>query len=251
MFGYKITSSGVSPLKPTPDTEVKINLKENTIVISPRAQDIPELLALAFSVSILYLLCLPRDPEPSQESTQKASKFHPDTISSSFYSAGYLSTKVPTNVYLAEAGKACIASEALVKSGSYDFAGDLSKDWNRGLENAGTKRHRGGVQSTSKSGQRTARSNGARGARFTDTNHGGYIGKDYGNSYDDLYLFDGDDYSGRDGSGYNSCSGGGAWVGGGGGGGGGGWEGGGGGGGGGGGWEGGGGCGGGGCDGDD
>ena len=241
---------GCFNIKTDSDTEVKINLKENTIVISPRAQDIPELLALAFSVSILYLLCLPHDPEPSQESTQKASKFHPDTISSSFYSAGYLSTKVPTNVYLAAVGKACIASEALGKTGSYDFAGDFSKDWNRGLENAGTKRPQGGVQSISKSGQRKARSNGARGARFTDTNQGGYIGKDYGNSYDDLYLFDEDDYFGRDGCGYNSFSGGGAWEGGGGSGVGGGWKGGGGGGGGGG-WEGGGGCGGGGCDGDD
>ena len=59
--------NGLFIIKVDSDTMVRIDLKENKVVLSPRAQDIPELLALAFSVSILYLLCTPYEPEPPLE----------------------------------------------------------------------------------------------------------------------------------------------------------------------------------------
>ena len=125
---------GLFLIKIDADTMVRVDLKKNKIEISPRTQDIPEVLALAFSVSILHLLCTPYNPKPLQESIPAARTN--SAISSSFYSAGYLSTKVPTNVYLAVARKVCIASEALnvAKFSGYDFNQDLSCYWNQGLE---------------------------------------------------------------------------------------------------------------------
>lgn len=48
------------------DTMVRVDLKANKVVISPRAQNIPQILALAFSMSILHRLCIPDYSHPSQ-----------------------------------------------------------------------------------------------------------------------------------------------------------------------------------------
>jgi len=79
---------------------VQVDLKMNTVTISPRAQNIPQILALAFSVSILHLLCIPYVSHPQQKSSPSLQTSPPGFISPSIYSAGYLSSKVPTNVYL-------------------------------------------------------------------------------------------------------------------------------------------------------
>ena len=132
------SSGGLFVIKVDSDTVVRIDLKENKIEISPRAQDIPEVLALALSVSILHLLCIPYNPEPSQESTPAAQTSYTGPISSSFYSAGYLSVKVPTNVFLAERKDGSVTAEAVSKWGCYDFNQDSSCDWNQGSEAACT-----------------------------------------------------------------------------------------------------------------
>ena len=163
------SSGGLFLIKIDADTMVRIDLKNNKIVISPRAQDIPEVLALALSVSILHLLCTPYSPKSSQESTP-AAQINLAT-SPSFYSAGYLSTKVPTNVYLAEARKVCIASEALhvAKFSGYDFNQDSSCYWNQGSEDIVAsceriKKESGGVGCSS----------------FSDIGGGGCVGGDNG-----------------------------------------------------------------------
>ena len=66
------SSGGVFLIKIDPLTVVRIDLKENKIDIPPRVEDIPEVLAMALSVSILHLLCIPFKPESSQESTPAA-----------------------------------------------------------------------------------------------------------------------------------------------------------------------------------
>ena len=91
---------GVFVIKFDSDTMVRIDLKLNKVVISPRAQNIPQILALAFSVSILHLLCIPYRSHQSRKSSPCSQLSHSGFISPSFYSAGYLSSKVPTNVYL-------------------------------------------------------------------------------------------------------------------------------------------------------
>lgn len=48
------------------DTMVRVDLKANKIVISPCAQNIPQILALAFSMSILHRLYIPDYSHPSQ-----------------------------------------------------------------------------------------------------------------------------------------------------------------------------------------
>ena len=81
---------------------VRVDLKKGEITISPSVcQDIAEILALAMSVSILYLLCKPYFPKESRE-------FWPcyhmhrqaDRLSPMILAAGYYSTMVPTNTAL-------------------------------------------------------------------------------------------------------------------------------------------------------
>ena len=81
------SKGGLFLIKVDPDTIVQIDLLRNRVVISPRAQHIPEILALACSISILYLLCMPM------------CQSHPSStvVSPSLYTAGYLSKKVPRN----------------------------------------------------------------------------------------------------------------------------------------------------------
>ena len=92
---------GLFVIKFDSDTTVRVDLKANKVVISPRAQNIPQILALAFSISILHLLCIPyRSSHPSCKSSPSSQISHSGFISPSFYSAGYFSSKVPSNVYL-------------------------------------------------------------------------------------------------------------------------------------------------------
>ena len=79
-------------------------------MISPRAQHIPEILALACSISILYLLCLPM-PQSQPSSI---------VVSPSLYTAGYLSQKVRRNDYQP-------VMDLIEKV--LDFSEDISSEW--------------------------------------------------------------------------------------------------------------------------
>ena len=129
------------------DSEIVVRLhrKKNKTENSPGAQDIPKVLALAFSVSILHLLCMPYNPEAPHESRPAAQTSYSGAISSSFYSAGYLSTKVPTNVYLAVGKEASVAVEDFAECGCYDFNQGSSCDLNQSSEVASTDSGWGGV----------------------------------------------------------------------------------------------------------
>ena len=113
---------------------VRLDLKQSKIVVSPGAQDIPEILALAFSVSILYLLCTPYKPKRSKESAPASHLSSSGDISPMIFAAGFLSTTVPTNVYL----KTRLGSDFCYVGGDdgddpcYDFSDDLACDVNQG-----------------------------------------------------------------------------------------------------------------------
>ena len=80
------SKGGLFLIKFDSDTLVRLDLKQSKIVISPGAHDIPEILALAFSVSILYLLCMPYKPRPSQESSPASQLSSLGEISAIFFS---------------------------------------------------------------------------------------------------------------------------------------------------------------------
>ena len=90
---------------------VRIELMRNKVVISPRAENIPEILALACSVSILYLLCMPFSRDALT------------TVSPSLYTAGYLSSNLSKNDFPS------VANELV-------DVGDTSCYYTQGLESA-------------------------------------------------------------------------------------------------------------------
>ena len=118
------SSGGVFHIKVDSVTTVTIDLKANKVEIPPQAHDIPEVLALAFSLSILHLLFIPYlsydKCRPASQTSTCAS------IPSSFHSAGYGSTNVPTNAYLGVGNKE--ATSENVTYGCSDFNEDFF--WN-------------------------------------------------------------------------------------------------------------------------
>lgn len=115
---------------------VCVDLKRGLLVISPSAHDIPEIIALAFSVSILYLLCKPYTPTPTNESSPSFhKKARNDQVTPMLLAAGYKSATVPTNVYLQRNNM--VSSEAgpvLDGAGSYDLDAESGPDWLRELD---------------------------------------------------------------------------------------------------------------------
>ena len=127
---------GVFAMRLDPDTTVQVDLKLNTVKISPRAQNIPQILALAFSVSILHLLCIPYVSHPLQKSSPSLQTSLSGFISPSIYSAGYLSSKVPTNVYLSVGQDfSDVLETSQERVFRYDFNEDLPCGCNGGLPN--------------------------------------------------------------------------------------------------------------------
>ena len=113
---------------------VYIDLKRAIFVVSPATQFIPEMIALAFSVSILYLLCKPYTPKRSKESSPSSHKIAKrDKITPMLLAAGYSCNSVPTNVYLGP--KAC---GPLVGSGSYDLDSESGSEWTKRLQTRGS-----------------------------------------------------------------------------------------------------------------
>lgn len=113
---------------------VYIDLKRAIFVVSSATQYVPEMIALAFSVSILYLLCKPYSPTPSEESSPSSHKLAKrDKITPMLLAAGYSCNSVPTNVYLGP--ERC---GPLVGSGSYDLDSESGSDWTRRLQIRGS-----------------------------------------------------------------------------------------------------------------
>lgn len=104
------SKGGLFLIKFDSDTLVRIDLLKNRVVISPRAQNIPEILALASSISVLHLLCMPM-PQSHPSST---------IVSPSLYTAGYLSKKVPRSNYQSAMD---LVEQVL------DFSEDISSEW--------------------------------------------------------------------------------------------------------------------------
>ncbi|KAL9978859.1 hypothetical protein ACROYT_G016439 [Oculina patagonica] len=117
------SSGGLFLIKVNSDIMVRIDLMRNKIVISPHAQNVPEILALACSVPILYLLCMPFNADASTP------------VSPSLYTAGYLSKNVHRNDYLSVANEFIDAAEEFADI-VYDFSQDTSCYCIQGLQSA-------------------------------------------------------------------------------------------------------------------
>ena len=114
---------------------VYVDLKRGLFVMSPSAHDIPELLALAFSVSILYLLCKPFISFASGSSPSFHKKAHGDHVTPMLVAAGYRSNTVPTNVYLLRNNLGPAGAGSLLDgAGSYDLDSESGPDWIRELQ---------------------------------------------------------------------------------------------------------------------
>ena len=112
---------------------VYVDLKRGIFVVSPAAQDIPEIIAAAFSVSILYLLCKPYTPTRSKESSPSLhKKAKSDKVFPMLLASGYSSTSVPTNVYLGP--EVCGPTEG---SGCYDLDSESGSYWSTELQARG------------------------------------------------------------------------------------------------------------------
>ena len=110
---------------------VYVDLKQGLFVMSPFAHDVPEIIALAFSVSILYLLCKPYTPTPANESSPSFhKKAKNDKVTPMLLAAGYKSATVPTNVHLLRSTLGPEASApTLDGAGSYNLDSESGLDW--------------------------------------------------------------------------------------------------------------------------
>lgn len=114
---------------------VYVDLKRGLFVISPSAHDIPEIIALACSVSILYLLCKPYTPTPANESSPSFhKKAKSDQVTPMLLAAGYKSATVPTNVYLQRNSMGSVETTSSFDGASnYDLDSESGPEWIREL----------------------------------------------------------------------------------------------------------------------
>ena len=140
------SQGGVYLIKVDSKTVIRVDLKIGEIVISPSAQDIPECLALAFSVPILYLLCKPYKPQPSEESKPSFNTSGLGNLPPTVYAAGYLSTQVPTNVFLRKTRSQHVYAAPKVTDDSpvYDFSDDVVCNFNIGPQSEDAEDGSGG-----------------------------------------------------------------------------------------------------------
>jgi len=154
------SKGGLCLVKVDFDTLVRIDLLRNRVVISARAQHIPEILALACSISILYLLCMPM-PQSHTSSTN---------VSPSLYTAGYLSKKVPRNVYQP-------VMDLIEKV--LDFSEDISFEWIQ-WENAASDSVSDGCGWDGEGGACIGTGDGTGGGCVGSEDGGGCVGGDSG-----------------------------------------------------------------------
>ena len=118
-----------------PAVFVFVDLKRGLFVFSPSAQDVPEIVAFAFSMSILYLLCKPYNPTAANVSSPSFhKKVRKDKVTTMLLAAGYKSSVVPTNIYLSRSIKGFSATDrSLEGAGTYDLDSESGPDWIREL----------------------------------------------------------------------------------------------------------------------
>ena len=170
-----------------PDVFVYVDLRRGLFVMSPSAHDVPEIIALAFSVSILYLLCKSYTPTPSNESSPSFhKKAKSDKVTPMLLAAGYKSATVPTNVHLVRNNVSPAASSHLLDgAGRYDLDSEPGPDWirelQRGKEEAYLWYFMSGVPYEIESNDDSSgRSRGIFGGGFGGGNGGGFGGGDGG-----------------------------------------------------------------------
>ena len=150
------SKGGLFLIKFDSDTLVRIDLLKNRVVISSRAQHIPEILALACSISILYVLCMPI-PQSHPSST---------IVSPSLYTAGYLSKKVPRSNYQSAMD---LVEQVL------DFSEDISSEWIQ-WENATSDNVSDGCDLDGKGGACIGTGDGTAGGCVGSEGGGGCVG---------------------------------------------------------------------------
>ena len=118
-----------------PAVFVYVDLKRGLFVFSPSAQDVPEMVAFAFSMSILYLLCKPYNSTAANVSSPSFhKKARKDRVNTMLLAAGYKSSVVPTNIYLSRSIKGSSATgRSLEGAGTYDLDSESGPDWIREL----------------------------------------------------------------------------------------------------------------------
>ena len=114
-FGYRITVAADR------NASIDVNLRLGTVVFPPQVDDVPESLALGFSVAVLHLLCQPHPLKGSLTASAPATSigdklYKPRAIYNDellfVVAAGYYSHLVPTNTYLNYNSGACGACGA-------------------------------------------------------------------------------------------------------------------------------------------
>ena len=125
---------GTFVIKMDSNTVIRLDLRKSKIYVSPHAQAIPEALALALSVAVLHLLCMPYHPKPSMEASPDQQTTSIDAIVSPIFRvAGYSCRTVPTNTYIKRVLGQVPYSDGY-EVACYDFNKDQVCDWNEGPE---------------------------------------------------------------------------------------------------------------------
>ena len=120
--GVRKFKGGLYEVEINCDNVLRVDLKEGIITMSPFCQDIPQILAIALSVSVLYLLCKPYFPKESKESSPCYHLYREaDRLSPMIYAAGYNSTIVPTNTALMYKSAQGSLESPDLKYASYDL----------------------------------------------------------------------------------------------------------------------------------
>ena len=101
---------GVYLIQTTPHDNtscISVNLASGEIAMAPVVQDVPEALALGFSVAMLHLLCQPYEPSPSKDDSPSAFRTrlaHPHAVANEsldlVIAVGFFCDSVPTNEYM-------------------------------------------------------------------------------------------------------------------------------------------------------
>lgn len=120
----KKSAFGKFVIKMDPNTVIRLDLRKSKIFLSPHAQATPEAIALALSVAVLHLLCMPYIAKRSMESSPSDQIRGTDRISPIFHTAGYFCRTVPTNTYIECASLEFRPPNRFDGNVSYDFDKD-------------------------------------------------------------------------------------------------------------------------------
>lgn len=131
----KKAAFGTFVIRINSNTVIRLDLRKSKIYVSPNAQDIPEAVALALSVAVLHLLCIPYLPKRSVEASPDYQVSSRSPITSPIFRVvGYSCRTVPTNTYIKHVlgEQACAVCGGTGEVACYDFNKDLVCDFNVG-----------------------------------------------------------------------------------------------------------------------